>query len=357
MERKKYYWLKLRDDFFTSKRIKKLRNMAGGDTYVIIYLKMQLLAMKTDGILRWTGLEDKFADELALDLDEKPDDVEVTLMYLLRTGLAETSDNINFFLPYAVENTGKESSSAERVRAFREREKQKRITGLTEEKPARSNAEQQRAFRAKQNAQSKQHIPMIEDYINQKRYGGNYYLVCQREKFRCAICESTENLCVHHIDGYDESKPENNATNKMILLCRDCHSHVHAGVSIPQEVLDSICYDRNVTCNTDVTACNTEKEIEIEIDKEKESDIEKESMKRKRFSAPTVEEVAAYCRERGNAVDPQHFVDYYTSNGWKVGKNPMKDWKAAVRTWERSDAEKRKKSAPGEKKILTFMDL
>lgn len=96
---------------------------------------------------------------------------------------------------------------------------------------------------------------------------------------------------------------------------------------------------------------------EIEIDKEKESDIEKESMKRKRFSAPTVEEVAAYCRERGNAVDPQHFVDYYTSNGWKVGKNPMKDWKAAVRTWERSDAEKRKKSASGEKKILTFMDL
>ena len=125
MESKKYYWLKLRDDFFTSKRIKKLRNMAGGDTYVIIYLKMQLMAMKSDGVIRWTGLEDKFADELALDLDEKPADVEVTLMYLLHTGLVETSDNITFFLPYAVENTGKESSSAERVRAFRAREKEK----------------------------------------------------------------------------------------------------------------------------------------------------------------------------------------------------------------------------------------
>ena len=66
---KRYYWLKLKDDFFTSKRIKKLRNQAGGDTYTIIYLKMQLLAMKTDGVLTWTGLEENFAEELALDLD------------------------------------------------------------------------------------------------------------------------------------------------------------------------------------------------------------------------------------------------------------------------------------------------
>lgn len=54
---------------------------------------------------------------------------------------------------------------------------------------------------------------------------------------------------------------------------------------------------------------------------------------RTRFSPPTVEEVHAYCKEKGYAVDPQRFVDYYTSNGWKVGKNPMKDWKAAVRNW------------------------
>ena len=52
---------------------------------------------------------------------------------------------------------------------------------------------------------------------------------------------------------------------------------------------------------------------------------------------PTLEEVKAYCTERGNKVDPERWFDYYTSNGWKVGKNPMKDWKAAVRTWERTD--------------------
>lgn len=57
----------------------------------------------------------------------------------------------------------------------------------------------------------------------------------------------------------------------------------------------------------------------------------------KRFVPPTIDEVCQYCFERGNHVDPQRFVDYYTSNGWMVGKNKMKDWKAAVRTWEQKD--------------------
>lgn len=56
----------------------------------------------------------------------------------------------------------------------------------------------------------------------------------------------------------------------------------------------------------------------------------------RRFVKPGVEEVRAYCLERGNRVDAQKFVDYYESNGWRVGRNPMKDWKAAVRTWERN---------------------
>ncbi len=118
---KRYYWLKLKDDFFTSKRVKKLRKMAGGDTYLIIYLKLQLMAMKNDGIIEWTGLENNIADELALDLDEEPDNVKVTLSYLLSCGLAESSDEIHFFFPYSVENTGSETSSAQRVRECRSR--------------------------------------------------------------------------------------------------------------------------------------------------------------------------------------------------------------------------------------------
>lgn len=61
-----------------------------------------------------------------------------------------------------------------------------------------------------------------------------------------------------------------------------------------------------------------------------------------RFAPPTLDDVTAYCTERGNGIDPQRFIDYYQSNGWKVGKNPMKDWKAAVRNWETRDAAPKK---------------
>lgn len=59
-----------------------------------------------------------------------------------------------------------------------------------------------------------------------------------------------------------------------------------------------------------------------------------ENNNKSRFVIPTIQEVSDYCRERGNSVDPQRFIDYYSANGWMVGKNKMKDWKAAVRTWE-----------------------
>lgn len=58
-------------------------------------------------------------------------------------------------------------------------------------------------------------------------------------------------------------------------------------------------------------------------------------LKEKKFIKPTFEEVNAYCQERNNGVDVARWFDYYTANGWKVGKNPMKDWRAAVRTWEK----------------------
>lgn len=63
----------------------------------------------------------------------------------------------------------------------------------------------------------------------------------------------------------------------------------------------------------------------------------KEIYKEKRFKKPTLEEVEKYCEERNNGVDPQRFIDFYESKGWLVGKSPMKDWKACVRTWERKE--------------------
>lgn len=69
--------------------------------------------------------------------------------------------------------------------------------------------------------------------------------------------------------------------------------------------------------------------IDIEVDK---------PPTKTRFSPPSVDEVRAYCLEHGNHVDPERFVDFYASKGWLVGKNPMKDWRAAVRNWERNSS-------------------
>lgn len=253
MAEKRYYWLKLKENYFDSPKIKKLRKIAGGDTYTIIYLKLQLLSIKNNGIIEYEKIEPTFQEELALKLDEDVENISVTLSYLQSQGLVDVNENSDFFLIEASNNIGSESESAERVRLFRERKNQKVL------QEPKSNAVRQRQFRAKEICKQSQHIPMIEDYINNKRYNGNYYLVFKRDEMKCAICGETENLCVHHIDGYDENKPQNSNENKMITLCRECHSKVHSqSIDIPKLKLESIgyfdeCNESNEMCNDSVT--------------------------------------------------------------------------------------------------------
>lgn len=84
-----------------------------------------------------------------------------------------------------------------------------------------------------------------------------------------------------------------------------------------------------------------DKDKDMDMDREKEKEKEKEMSgkpdTRTRFKAPSVDEVRAYAAENGYNLDADRFVDYYTSNGWKVGRNPMKDWRAAVRNWCKGD--------------------
>ena len=212
---KRFFWLKLKEDYFDSPRIKKLRKIAGGDTYTVIYLKMQLLSIKNQGVIEYEGIEPTFCEELALKLNEEAENVEVTLSYLASQGLIEESGSGTYLLPEALKSIGSENESAERVRAFR---------------------------------------------------------------------------------------------SQKALQCND-------GVT---------------ASNAPQTPCKIEKEIEIE----KKNKADKPA--RARFTKPTIEEVQAYCRERGNSVDANRFIDYYEANGWKVGKNPMSDWRAAIRTWEKN---------------------
>lgn len=122
MAEKRYYWLKLNEDYFANPKIKKLRKIAGGDTFTIIYLKMQLLSVSNKGIITFEGIENTIEEELALKLDEQIEDVQLTMAYLKTQGLVECSEN-EYLLIDACKNIGSECESAERVRNFRERQK------------------------------------------------------------------------------------------------------------------------------------------------------------------------------------------------------------------------------------------
>ena len=222
-EPKRYFWLKLHKDFFQRKEIKRLRKIAGGDTYTIIYLKMLLRSIMSDGKLYFDGLEDDFASELALDLDEKEENVQITVQYLLKSGLLEMCSDEEYYLPDTKDSTGCETAVASRVRKHREKQK--------------------------------------------------------------ALQCNTNVTQVKHL------------------------------------------------CNGEI---EKELEIETELQIEKDSSAKSTTTKRKRFEKPTLSQIEQYCIERNNNVNAEQFFDYYESNGWKVGKNSMKDWKAAVRTWERN---------------------
>lgn len=115
---KKYYWLQLKEDFFRQKEIKLLRKIAGGDTYTIIYLKMMLMSLKDEGKILFEGIGNSFAEEVALEIDEDIENVQVTFQYLLSKDLLQVSEYEGFMsdVPSLI---GSETDSARRVRKHR----------------------------------------------------------------------------------------------------------------------------------------------------------------------------------------------------------------------------------------------
>lgn len=124
---KRYYWIKLNKDFFRQKEMKLLRKIAGGDTFTIIYLKMLLASANSNGILRYESVCDSVAEEIALDIDEDIDNVEVTLNFLQAKGLLEVNQEGDCFLPESVKMVGSEGASAERKRKYDARKKEKEL--------------------------------------------------------------------------------------------------------------------------------------------------------------------------------------------------------------------------------------
>ena len=213
MADKKYYWLKLKRDFFKRHDIRIIEEMPNGKEYLLFYLKLLVESIDHEGELRFSDTIPYNEQMLSVITNTNIDVVRSAMKLFVELKMIEVQDDATIFMAEVNKLIGSEWSSAERMRKLRK--------------------------------------------------------------------------------------------NQQASLC-------DGGV--------------------------TESDTEIEIDIEKDIDKEKEDIKpQKRFTKPTLEEVQAYCRERNNNVDAQKWYDYYSSNGWKVGRSKMVDWKAAIRTWERGD--------------------
>ena len=124
---KKYFWFKMQEDFFKSKEVKKLRKIAGGDTYTIIYQKMILLSIRTGSKIFYSGVEDSFASEIALEIDEETDNVNIVLAFLIKHGLIDIMSDTEIVVNETLKNIGTQDESTERVRLHRERKKLKSL--------------------------------------------------------------------------------------------------------------------------------------------------------------------------------------------------------------------------------------
>lgn len=224
-DNKKYYYLRLKDNFFDSDELKILESMKDGYLYSNILLKLYLRSLKNDGKLVVNDHIPYNAEMLASVTGHQIGTIKQALSIFKDLGLIDVLENGAIYMLDIQNFIGRGSSEADRKREYRQRIETDRI-----------------------NVQTK-------------------------------VREISE-----------KSPPE----------------------------------------------IEIELEKDIKIEKEIHSSAKSTTTKRKRFEKPTLSEIKAYCIERNNNVDAQHFFDYYESNGWKVGKNSMKNWQAAVRTWEKN---------------------
>ena len=232
-DNKKYYYLRLKDNFFDSDELKILESMKDGYLYSNILLKLYLRSLKNDGKLVVNERIPYNAEMLASVTGHQVGTIKQALSMFKELGLIEVLENGAIYMLDIQNFIGKGSTEADRQRLYDRR---------------------------------------ISD---------------ERKQNKLTQSRNLEEIC-------KKSTPE----------------------------------------------IEIELEKDIEIEKEIHSSAKSTTTKRKRFEKPTLSQITQYCLERNNNVNAEQFYDYYESNGWKVGKNAMKDWKACVRTWERNGYDK-----------------
>lgn len=175
---KRFYWLKLSDDFFRQKEIKQLRRIAGGDLYTIIYLKMLLCSMDTGGKLYYEGISDDFASELALDIDEEVENVRVTIQFLISKGILIENTVSEYELTTSKEMVGSECGSARRMRKKRAADALAAgvplIASHSDTDVTERDTEKETRVRDREKSKSKRFIPPsvqeIREYVTEMDY-------------------------------------------------------------------------------------------------------------------------------------------------------------------------------------------
>lgn len=127
-EDKKYFWLKLPTDFFKDRSMKKLKRMAAGPTYLVIYQKLLLLSLENGGNIYFEGIEDSFEDEMSLELDENVEDIQMTMLFLMKYNLIEQKNENHYFMCQVSEMIGSETDSARRKRKSRKKSNDENVT-------------------------------------------------------------------------------------------------------------------------------------------------------------------------------------------------------------------------------------
>ena len=290
MSNKRNYWLKLKEDFFQEDVISWIEEQEKGVYYTNFYLKLCLKAINSQGILiRRVG-------DMLIPYDTKAlskmtgvdvDTIIVAMEIFKKTGLVEILENGEIYLTKIMEMVGSETDKAKIMREKRAKEK----LGLpqpekTKEKPAKSNAERQRAYRAKQYCEKKGNIKLIDNATNNKDFNGNYYLTLKRDECKCVMCSNEKTLQVYNVSNEsnvtgNENSNGNNVTsnvtsneNNYVTLCNDCYEKTLKINNIPKEIFEKLSISntstdkRNVTeqCYQETEQCYTDIDIDTDID-------------------------------------------------------------------------------------------
>lgn len=320
-------WIKITTDIFDDEKILLIESLPDSYAIITVWFKLLCLAGKQNNsgvfMMGRVAYTDKM---LATIFRMKESTVTMALQTFEQFGMIEIIDGV-----ITIPNWGKHQnldqleSKKEYMRGYmREyREKQKRLLGNS---------------KLCENGLPLSEWSAVLDFFNHE----------------CAYCGAKDGLEQEHIIPVNDGGTYR--IGNIVPSCRKCNASKGAK-SVDGWYGKSDAFDPDRLQKINLYRCKTnirdlhktnvsQADKEEDKEREREGDIEESvPQKRKRFVPPTLEEVKAYCQERNNGVDAERFIDYYTSNGWLVGKNKMKDWKAAVRTWERKDGKKQGNSS------------